>query len=154
MKTATYSFLVAVLIVTTACNRESSRSRRAAKAAASVHTVELTDTSFDREVVEKFQPTLVEFWHDSSEDCLAMAPVLEEIAVEFEGRLKVAKAHVSRCPKLADFYGIRGSALPVMILFVGNTEIDRIIGPKTKEELAAKLNNAKRGGYLVVPPKK
>lgn len=146
MKKASLCLVLAVLTTVTACNRESSRSRRAAKPVVADHTVKITDASFDHEVIESFQPTLVEFWHENAEDCLKMDPTLEELAVEFEGRLRVGKVHISQGPRLAEFYGIRG-ALPVIILFNGNQEVERFVGLKSKDQIAARLNK-------LLPPKK
>lgn len=146
MNKASLCLLLIVWTGMSACNRESSRSRRATKPAVVDHTVKITDSSFDREVAESFQPALVEFWHDKSAECEEFAPVMEALAVEFEGRLKVGKVHVGEGPKLAEYYSIRGT-MPVTILFNGTTEVERFVGPKSKDEIAARLNK-------LLPPKK
>jgi thioredoxin 1 len=138
MRNVTLFSLVAVLTLLTACNRESARARRGAKPAVAEHHVTITDANFDREVVQSFQPVLIEFWHESSEDCEKMAPTIETLAVEFDGRLKVGKLNIGANPRLADFYTIR--TLPVTILFMGDREVDRFVGVKSKDEIAGKLN--------------
>jgi len=141
MKTATLILFTAMFATTLACNRESARTRRGAGAKTPVveNTVEITDANFDREVNNAPIPVLVEFWHESSEDCQTFAPTLEALALEYKGRLKVGKLHTGKGPKIADFYQIR--SIPVTMLFVEGVEYARFSGVKTKDQLAAWVNS-------------
>ena len=99
--------------------------------------VYVTDSSFEDDVVKSGAPVLVDFWADWCGPCKMIAPVLEDIAVEFDGRVKVAKLNIDENPTTPPKFGIRG--IPTLMLFKdGNVEATKV-GAVSKSQLAAFL---------------
>jgi thioredoxin 1 len=95
----------------------------------------VTDESFDREVLKSDGPVLVDYWAEWCGPCKMIAPVLEEIAREYAGRVKVAKLNIDENPQTPPKYGIRG--IPTLMLFKnGNVEATKV-GAVSKSQLAA-----------------
>jgi len=105
-----------------------------------VTPVELTDANFDREVRAAGYPALVEFWSPSCGHCIGMAPVLDELARELAGRVKVAKLDVTANPKTASVFGVTGT--PTFVLFRGGREAARFVGAMPRAELTRRLAGA------------
>ena len=97
----------------------------------------LTDMNFDSEVLKSEQPVLVDFWASWCGPCRMLAPVIEEIAKEYEGKIKVGKVNVDEQPALAGKYGI--SSIPTVILFKGGQIASTAIGYRPKEDFVAML---------------
>ena len=101
--------------------------------------VHVTDLSFEDEVLKSAQPVLVDYWADWCGPCKMIAPVLDEIADEYAGRLKVAKLNIDENPKTPPIYGIRG--IPTLMLFrAGEVEATKI-GAVSKSQLTAFINS-------------
>ena len=83
-------------------------------------------------------PVFVDFWAEWCGPCRAIGPVLESLADDFDGKVKVVKINVDENGKLATEYNV--SAIPSLIIFKGGKEVDRIVGAGTKEMYADKLN--------------
>lgn len=100
-----------------------------------------TDASFDQDVLQSSQPVLVDFTATWCGPCQMLAPSIAELAVEFEGRAKVAKVDVDACPKTAQQYNIEG--IPALLFFQDGQVVDRIEGYESgiKDKLAGKLNS-------------
>jgi thioredoxin 1 len=96
-------------------------------------TVHITDDNFEQEVLNSKVPVLVDFWAEWCGPCRAVAPTLEEIASEYEGRIKIAKLNVDENPENAIAFGIRG--IPTMIVFKDGTPGERIIGALPKKHI-------------------
>ena len=101
--------------------------------------VPVTDDSFEDEVLNCPQPVLVDFWADWCGPCKMIAPVLDEIAGEFQGRLKVAKLNIDENPKTPPRYGIRG--IPTLMLFRGGEVEATKVGAVSKSQLTAFVNS-------------
>lgn len=97
----------------------------------------LSDANFAREVLQSAQPTLVDFYADWCGPCRAIAPIVEEIAHELAGRLKVAKLDVDQNQELALQYGVQ--SIPTLILFKNGKEVERLIGYMSKSKLLSKI---------------
>ncbi|RME39850.1 MAG: thioredoxin [Thermoflexia bacterium] len=92
---------------------------------------EVTDATFEQEVLQSPIPTLVDFWAAWCGPCRMIAPIVEDIAQEFEGRVAVVKMDVDANPKTPARLGILG--IPTLILFKDGKEVDRIVGYRPKQ---------------------
>ena len=97
--------------------------------------VYLTDDSFQNEVLESPDPVLVDYWAEWCGPCKMIAPILNEIAAEYQGKIKVAKLNIDDNPQTPPKYGIRG--IPTLMLFKdGNVEATKV-GALSKSQLTA-----------------
>ena len=101
--------------------------------------VHVTDDSFETDVLKSNEPVLVDYWAEWCGPCKMIAPVLDEIADEFSGKLKVAKLNIDDNPNTPPRYGIRG--IPTLMLFKeGEVEATKV-GAVSKSQLISFLNN-------------
>lgn len=101
--------------------------------------VEVNDTNFQNEVINSTVPVLVDFWADWCGPCKMIAPVVEEIAREYNGKLKVGKLDVDANPSVSMEYGIR--SIPTLLVFKGGRVVEQIIGAVPKRSLVDKLSH-------------
>ncbi|MDJ0881392.1 MAG: thioredoxin TrxA [Gammaproteobacteria bacterium] len=101
--------------------------------------VYLTDDSFEEEVLQSEQAVLVDYWADWCGPCKMIAPVLEEIADEYEGKIKVAKLNIDENSGTPPKYGIRG--IPTLMLFKGGNVEATKVGALSKSQLTAFIDS-------------
>ncbi|HVO22087.1 MAG TPA: thioredoxin [Candidatus Margulisiibacteriota bacterium] len=94
---------------------------------------QVSDESFDKEVLQADLPVLIDFWAPWCGPCKAIAPVVAELAKEYDGKLKVVKMNVDDNPQTPSKYGVRG--IPNLILFKGGQVKDQIVGAVPKAQL-------------------
>ena len=105
----------------------------------SVEILAVTDDSFELEVLKSETPVLVDYWAEWCGPCKSIAPILHEVAKEYEGRLKIAKINVDENQQVPAKFGIRG--IPTLMLFKnGNVEATRV-GALSKSQLTAFLDS-------------
>ena len=95
--------------------------------------LQVTDETFENEILQNQTPSLVDFWAAWCGPCRAIAPVIEELAESYSGKVTVAKMNVDENPKTPGKYGIR--AIPTLIIFKGGKLLDQTIGAQPKEKL-------------------
>ncbi len=102
------------------------------------NVLQVTDDLFESEVLKSDMPVLVDFWAAWCGPCRAIAPVVEELASDYEGKVKVAKLNVDENPKTPGQYGIR--AIPTLIVFKDGAVAEQITGAVSKSHIAAALD--------------
>jgi thioredoxin 1 len=101
--------------------------------------LEVTDSTFEQEVLQAQQPVLVDFWAAWCGPCRAVAPVVEELAGEYEGQLKVMKLDVDDNPRTAVAYGVQ--SIPTLLVFKDGKPAERIVGAVPKKVIVDKLQS-------------
>ncbi|MBM3860921.1 MAG: thioredoxin [Verrucomicrobia bacterium] len=104
---------------------------------ASANVVTLSSANFDTEVVKSAVPVLVDFWAEWCGPCKMIAPVLDQIADEQTGKVKIAKLNVDDSPDLAGKFGIR--AIPTLLIFQGGVVKEQMVGLLSKKDIQKKL---------------
>lgn len=97
----------------------------------------LSQENFKAEVVESTEPVLVDFWAPWCSPCRMIAPVIDELASDYAGKVKVGKVNVDENRQIAIEFGVM--SIPTLIVFKGGKAVERIVGFKPKNELAALL---------------
>jgi thioredoxin 1 len=100
-------------------------------------TIEINEANFERDVLQSKEPVLVDFWAEWCGPCKMLGPLLDEIATEQSGRVKVAKVNVYTNPTLAARYGIQ--SIPTLLYFAGGEVRDQTIGTVGKRTIVSKL---------------
>jgi thioredoxin len=104
---------------------------------AGIGIVEVTDATFDKDVLQSEQPVLVDFWAVWCGPCRAIAPIVEDLATTYAGKLKVAKVNVDQNGATPSRYGIRG--IPALLFFKDGKVADQIVGYVPREAIEEKV---------------
>ena len=102
--------------------------------------VQVNDKNFAAEVLNSDIPVLVDFWATWCGPCRSIAPIVEQLAEDFNGRVKVTKLNVDENPATPGQYGVRG--IPTLILFKGGKVVDQIVGAVPKARLVTLIEKA------------
>ena len=100
----------------------------------SEHVKEVTDSSFETEVLKSGQPVLVDFWAEWCAPCRMMTPVIDSLAEKYQGNAKVVKLNVDDNPSVTQRFGIKG--IPTLIVFKGGKEAERLVGATNEQSVA------------------
>jgi thioredoxin 1 len=104
----------------------------------SPNIVTLTQDNFAKEVIQSAQPVLVDFWAEWCGPCKMIAPILDELADEYQGRVRIGKVNIDDHQELAAQYGIR--SIPTLLLFKQGQVADQIVGLRSKRDLKASFD--------------
>jgi thioredoxin 1 len=102
--------------------------------------LDVTDATFQKEVLESEAPVIIDFWAEWCAPCRAIAPIVKELAAGYDGRLKVVKMNIDENPGTPGRYGVR--AIPTVLAFKGGTVVGQITGARPRsafEDMAQKL---------------
>ena len=101
---------------------------------------ETTDATFEADVLDNDTPVLVDFWAPWCGPCRMVAPIVEELAEDYDGRVKFVKLNTDENPMIAGKFGIR--SIPTLLVFKGGENVGQIVGFRPKGELAKRLDEA------------
>ena len=107
---------------------------------AAANVIALTSENFTAQVINAAHPVLVDFWAEWCGPCKMIAPVLDELATEYDGRVAIGKVNIDEHPMLATQFGVR--AIPTLLLFKGGAVHKQMVGAKGKAELKASFDQA------------
>ena len=102
--------------------------------------VTLTETNFESEVTKAAEPVLVDFWAEWCGPCKMVAPILDELATEYDGKVKIGKVNIDEYQALATQFGIR--AIPTLLIFKNGQVVDQVVGLRSKKDFKGKLDRA------------
>ena len=103
-------------------------------------TVAVTDDTFESEVIQSDNPVVVDFWAEWCGPCKAIAPVVDELAEEYDGRVKFAKVDVDSNPNTPQKFGIRG--IPALLIFKDGDKVGQLVGAAPKAKLVQSIEAA------------
>jgi len=109
--------------------------------------ITLTEENFQSEVLESTEPVLVDVWADWCGPCHTIAPLVEQVAIDFEGRAKVGKLDIDENASIGTQYGIRG--IPTLLFFKDGQVVDQVVGVVSKQVIAEKLSALVDEGAIV-----
>ncbi len=105
---------------------------------ASENVLEFTDGTFESDVVQSDLPVLVDFWAEWCQPCKMLVPTIEELATEYEGKVKIGKVDTDSNREVSIKYGV--SAIPTIMLFNGGEVVKKFVGLTSKDQFQAALN--------------
>jgi thioredoxin 1 len=103
-------------------------------------SVAVTDADFENEVLKAETPVLVDFWAEWCGPCKALSPLVDELAGELQGKVKVVKINIDEAPEAPTKYGVRG--IPTLMIFKGGQVVDTRVGGMPKSQLSEWVEGA------------
>lgn len=100
--------------------------------------VTLTESNFESEVLKSPAPVLVDFWAEWCGPCKMVAPILDELAAEYNGRVKIGKVNIDEAQDLAGRFRI--TSIPTLLFFKGGEVVDQVVGLRSKKDFKVKLD--------------
>ena len=110
---------------------------------AAANIVILTDANFSQEVIKSTVPVLVDFWAEWCGPCKMIAPILDELASEYDGKVKIGKVNIDDFQSLASQWDIR--AIPTLLIFKDGHPVDTIVGMRSKRDFKSSLDRVTTG---------
>src|SRR6478672_7836825 len=107
---------------------------------AALNIVTLTQQNFEKEVLQSSKPVLVDFWAEWCGPCKMLGPILDELATEYDGKVKIAKVNIDDHQNLAAQF--RVTAIPTLLIFKNGQVVEQMVGAKSKRDLKASLDKA------------
>ena len=104
-------------------------------------TVEFTEQNFQNEVLDSSEPVLVDFWAPWCGPCRQIAPLIDQLATEYSGTVKVGKVNIDDNMQVANMYGVQ--SIPTLMVFKGGEVVERFVGPQPKARLTQVLDGLK-----------
>ncbi|MDO8690762.1 MAG: thioredoxin [Dehalococcoidia bacterium] len=101
---------------------------------------DVSDATFEESILKNTLPTLVDFWAPWCGPCRMVAPIVEELSTDYDGKVDFYKLNTDENPVIPTKFGIRG--IPTLIVFKGGAEVDRIVGYRPKNELQQALDKS------------
>ena len=98
-------------------------------------TKSVTDSNFDKEVIASTKPTVVDFWAEWCGPCKSISPIIEELAGEYEGKIKICKLNIDESPETPTKFNVRG--IPTLLLFKNGAVVSQKVGAAAKSQLSA-----------------
>jgi thioredoxin 1 len=98
----------------------------------------ITDANFEQEVLQSDLPVMVDFWAEWCGPCKTMGPLIDELAIEYEGKVKIVKVNVDESPESPGKFGVM--SIPNFIMFKGGNQVNQFIGVKSKDEVKQELD--------------
>ncbi|EMI22288.1 Thioredoxin domain protein [Rhodopirellula maiorica SM1] len=130
--------LIALILLAVGCDRDLSQTDEI-PSPTDAGPIQLTDDSFQAEVLESELPVLVDMWAPWCKPCIAMKPAIQRLALELSGDVKVAELNIEENPFIQKKYDI--DKYPILLIFVDGIETQRLVGSKTHEQLLNALTN-------------
>ena len=106
--------------------------------------ITITEENFKREVLDSSIPVLVDFWAEWCGPCKMIAPIIDEISGEYEGKIKVCKLNVDEGGRVASQYSV--SAIPTLMIFKNGQPVEQMIGSQSRKVIVEKINKVIRSG--------
>jgi thioredoxin 1 len=111
------------------------------------NTLHFDESNFEAEVLQSDVPVMVDFWAEWCGPCLMVAPTIDALADEYQGKAKIGKCDVDKAPNLAAKFGVQN--IPTVLLFKGGEPIQRVVGAKNKKDYASLIDDAVSGASNV-----